>query len=64
MIGREVDEKETRAKLPSAHMRLKRDAARATSADMKQGYERLVKSWDQLIGEMETATMRPKQDAR
>ena len=42
----------------------RRDAARATSSEMKQGYERLVKSWDELIGEMETATMRTKQGSR
>jgi len=42
----------------------KRDAARATSAEMKHGYERLVKSWDELIGEMEAATTRTKQGSR
>jgi hypothetical protein len=46
----------------------RKDAARATSADMKLGYERLVESWDQLISEIEAAIesekMRPKQVAR
>jgi Ribonuclease G/E len=36
----------------------RRDAERAKSAEMKDGYEQLAKSWDQLIGEIEAA-MKP-----
>jgi Ribonuclease G/E len=31
----------------------RRDAARATTPEMKRGYEQLAQSWDQLIQEIE-----------
>jgi hypothetical protein len=34
----------------------KRGAARATSDEMKLGYEHLARSWDELIGEIVAAT--------
>ena len=32
----------------------RKDAARATSAEMKAGYERLASSWDELIREIDS----------
>ena len=34
---------------------VRRDAERATSAEMQEGYKRLAESWDQLISEIEQA---------
>jgi hypothetical protein len=45
---------------------VRKDAARAASAEMKDGYERLSRSWDELIGEISAAMSeneRPKQRA-
>jgi hypothetical protein len=46
----------------------RKDAARPASAEMKDAYERLARSWDQLIGEISAAMVasekeRPKQRA-
>jgi hypothetical protein len=45
----------------------RKDAAHAASAEVKDAYERLARSWDQLIGEISAATgserERPKQRA-
>ena len=53
---------------PELAAEARKDAARASSAEMKDGYDRLVKSWDQLISVIEAAIesekMRPKQVAR
>ena len=42
----------------------RRDAARAASAEMKEGYEHLAKSWDLLIGEISEAMASEKERPR
>ena len=42
----------------------RRDAARAASAEMKEGYEHLAKSWDLLIGEISAAMASEKEQPK
>ena len=42
----------------------RKDAARAASAEMKDGYERLARAWDELIGEISAALAAEKERPR